>query len=87
MNEIRTALGEKLFTQICKTGSMTHGSGYTGTDIRFTKSDIITLANGEILEKVENGQTFKYLVEDIGFDLIKEIIKRSPIYSELYYEI
>lgn len=87
MNELRTVLGEKLFTQICKTGYMTHGTGYNATDVKFTKSDIIVLSTGEILEKVENDQIFKYLLQDIGTDLVKEIVKRSPIYSELYYEI
>lgn len=87
MNEIRTVLDEKLFTQICKTGYMIHGAGYNATDVKFTKADITLLSSGEILEKVENDQIFKYMLQDIGFDLIKEIIKRSPIYSELYYEI
>lgn len=87
MNEIRTVLGEKLFTQICKTGYIKHGSGYTATDVRFTKSDIILLASGKMLEKIENNNIFKYVLEDIGIDLIKGIIKRSPIYSEIYYEI
>lgn len=87
MSETRTSLGEKLFTKICKTGSLLHGSGYTGTEIRFTKIDILTLSKGEILEKNENGKIFKYALEDFGIDLVKEIVKRSPIYSELYYEI
>lgn len=87
MKEVRTPLGEKLFTQICKTGNMLHGLGYDSTDVRFTKADIIKLASGEILEKSENDKKFMYLLEDFGKDLTKEIIKRSPIYSELYYEL
>jgi hypothetical protein len=45
------------------------------------------LATGEIVTKTENDQTFQYAVQDIGFELIKEIIRRSPIYGEMYYEL
>lgn len=87
MKEVRTPLSEKLFTQICKTGNMMHGVGYDSTDIRFTRADIIFLASGQILEKNENEKKFMYILEDFGKDMIKEIVKRSPIYSELYYEL
>jgi hypothetical protein len=85
--EIRTSLNEVSFTHLCKSGVISHGTGYTKTDVYFTKVDMKNLASGEIVTKHENGQTFQYLLQDIGFELIKEIIRRSPIYGEMYYEL
>jgi hypothetical protein len=86
-NEIRTLLNEVSFTHLCKKGIITHGTGYTKTDVYFTKVDMKNLASGEIVTKHENDQTFQYLLQDIGLELIKEIIRRSPIYGEMYYEL
>jgi hypothetical protein len=86
-NEIRTLLNEVSFTHLCKSGVITHGTGYTRTDVYFTKVDLKNLASGEIVTKHENDQTFQYALQDIGFELVKEIIRRSPIYGEMYYEL
>ena len=86
-NEIRTSLNENMFSNLCKSGVITHGTGYTRTDVYFTKADMKNLALGEIVTKHENDQTFQYALQDIGFELIKEIIRRSPIYGEMYYEL
>lgn len=86
-NEIRTSLNETMFSNLCKSGVFTHGTGYTRTDVYFTKVDMRDLATGEIVTKNENGQTFQYALQDIGFELVKEIIRRSPIYGEMYYEL
>jgi hypothetical protein len=87
MQEIRTVLTETLFTSVCKLGYFTYGIGYTRTDVYFNKNDIKILESGEILSKVENGIEFKFVLQDIGIDLIKGIIKRSPLFSDLYYEL
>lgn len=86
-NEIRTSLNEVSFTHLCKSGVITHGTGYSRTDVYFTKVDMKNLTLGEIVTKYENDQTFQYVLQDIGFELIKEIIRRSPIYGEMYYEL
>ena len=87
MKENRISLNESSFTNLCKSGFYTYSSKETGRDeISFTKMDIRKLSKGEIIEK-NVGNIYKFAVQDIGFDLIKEIVKRSPLYSELYYEL
>jgi hypothetical protein len=85
--EIRTVFNEITFTNLCKSGIAKHGIDYNKTDVYFTKQDIKKLVSGEIVTKNENEQVFLYLLQDLGIELIKEIIKRSPIYGEMYYEL
>lgn len=86
-NEIRTVLNEVTFTNLCKSGVAKHGTDYNKTDVYFTKVDMKILISGEIVTKNENDQVFQYMLQDIGFELIKEILRRSPIYGEMYYEL
>ncbi len=86
--EIRTVVTEQLFTNFCKSGYITHRSEISGPqDIRFSKIDMKNLATGQILEKETDDTVYKFALQDIGKDLIREIVKRSPIYSELAQEI
>jgi hypothetical protein len=86
--EIRTSLNESMFTNICKHGFIRHQSTLSGTyDISFTRIDIKHLCKGEVLEKQTDDAVLKFGLQDIGSDLIREIVKRSPIYSELSQEI
>jgi len=86
--EIRTSLNESMFTNICKHGFIRHQSTLSGTyDISFTRIDIKHLCKGEILEKQTDDAVLKFGLQDIGSELIREIVKRSPIYSELAQEI
>jgi len=86
--EIRTSLNESMFTNICKHGFIRHQSTLSGTyDVSFTRIDIKHLCKGEILEKQTDDAVLKFGLQDIGSDLIREIVKRSPIYSELAQEI
>jgi hypothetical protein len=86
--EIRTSLNESMFTNICKHGFIRHQSTLSGTyDISFTRIDIKHLCKGEVLEKQTDDAVLKLALQDIGSDLIREIVKRSPIYSELSQEI
>lgn len=80
--EIRISLNEVAFTNICKFGYVTKQIPEEGrTEIRFTKSDIKILSSGEILTKNVGNVKVLFALQDIGTDLINEIIKRSPIYS------
>jgi hypothetical protein len=45
------------------------------------------LCTGEVLEKEADDAILKFGLQDLGSELIREIIKRSPIYSELAQEI
>jgi hypothetical protein len=86
--EIRTSLNEAMFTSICKHGFMKHQSTLSGTyDVRFTRVDMKQLCIGEVLEKQTDDAVLKFGLQDIGSELIREIVKRSPIYSELAQEI
>jgi hypothetical protein len=88
MQERRILLNESSFTKLCKFGFIIFTSLETGRDdISMTRLDIKNLAKGQIVEK-NIGNLYKILLQDnIDSELIKEIIKRSPIYSELYYEL
>lgn len=71
-----------MFTTLCKRGYYT---AENKEDLFFTKEDIRLLANGKIVEKeAAYGQAkFLFLLQDIGFDHINEILKRSPIFADL----
>jgi len=88
IKEIRILLTEDLFTQVCKVGYLKYKSVEFGTtDIHFYKVDILSLSKGEIITKEIGSDVFKYMLQDIGLETIKEIIKRSPIYYELSNQI
>ena len=88
MRENRILLTEVTFTNLCKSGFLTQKSPMYGTiDISITKSDMGVITSGGILTKDIGGEIFKIALQDIGFTMIREIVKRSPIYSEMYYEI
>ena len=84
MKETRILLTEDTFTQVCKAGFLKYQSPIMGkTDIYFYKHDIITLSNGEVVSKEYGDEVVKFMLQDIGKELIREIIKRSPVYYEL----
>ncbi len=86
--EIRASLNEAMFTNICKHGFIKHQSVISGTyDVRFTRVDMKQLCTGDVLEKQTDDAILKFGLQDIGLELIREIVKRSPIYSELAQEI
>ena len=88
MKETRILLTEITFTNLCKSGFLTQRSPLYGTiDINITKSDMGVITKGDILTKDIGGDCFKIALQDIGLTMIREIVKRSPIYSEMYYEI
>lgn len=79
MKENRIVVTETMFTNICKNGSFMR--------MGFTKAEIKTISTGQILEKEKEDELFKFALQDIGKDTIIEILKRSPIYSDLAYEL
>lgn len=87
MKEIRMVLNETTFTHLCKNGYIRHQSSSSGiNNVNFTKSDIKTLCDGEIVEKKVDDDILKFALQDLGLDYIREIVKRSPIYSEVAIE-
>jgi|Laugresbdmm110sn_1035088.scaffolds.fasta_scaffold135421_2 hypothetical protein len=84
IKEIRTLLTEEMFTNVCKIGFVTIRSiDYGKTDINFHKVDILQLVKGEIVTKEIGTEIFKFALQDLGTEMIREIVKRSPIFYEL----
>jgi endonuclease V-like protein UPF0215 family len=71
------------FTQLCKTGFMTKQTSEGRSDLQFYSIDMLELCKGKIVEKQLNNETYRFQVVGISNDDIKEIVKRSPIYSNI----
>lgn len=88
IKEIRILFTEDNFTYLCKAGFIKHQTPEMGRfDIQFYKTDIIELTQGKIVTKQFGEQVIKFMLQDIGIETIREIIKRSPIYYELSNQI
>jgi hypothetical protein len=73
---------------VCKVGFLKNQSPELGkNDIHFYKTDIMSLCKGEILIKEVASEIFKFALVDLGSEMIREIVKRSPIYYELSNQI
>jgi hypothetical protein len=85
MKETRILLNEPMFTNLCKMGFYTAVENNMKNDLYFTKEDIKSLVNSKVVEKdASYTQTnWMFMLQDIGFDIINEILKRSPIYADL----
>ena len=85
MKETRILLNEPMFTNLCKMGFYTAVENNMKNDLYFTKEDIKLLVNSKVVEKdASYTQTnWMFMLQDIGFDIINEILKRSPIYADL----
>lgn len=88
MKEIKTVLNEVSFTNLCKMGYIPIVTEMGKSDIYFNKNDIKTLIyGGNILEKVQDDRAFLFIMDNLDIEYIREILKRSPIYSEIAQEI
>lgn len=84
MEEIKILLNELTFTSLCKTGFIQYKkSMFSRTDVYITKNEMVELLAGKILEKRVDGVKLMIALQDIGIDLIREIVRRSPIYSDI----
>ena len=85
MKEKRILLSESMFTNLCKMGYYTAVENNSKNDLYFTKEDVNLLVTGKVVEKDASYNQTKWLfmLPDIGIDLINEILKRSPIFSDL----
>jgi hypothetical protein len=52
-------------------------------DLQFYSKDMTDLCNGKIVEKELYNEKYRFQVTGISKDDIKEIVKRSPIYSNI----
>jgi len=85
MKEKRILLSESMFNNLCKMGYYTAAENNSKNDLYFTKEDVNLLVTGKVVEKDASYNQTKWLfmLQDIGIDLINEILKRSPIFSDL----
>ena len=72
-----------MFTSLAKKGFLMDGN----VQLQLTTRELALLCQGKILEKqhIDWNGTIEYrlAMQDIGFEMINEILKRSPIFSEL----
>lgn len=85
MKETRILLNEAMFTNLCKMGFYAAVENNSKSDLYFSKEDIRSLATGKIVAKESSYEqtNWMFMLQDIGFDIINEILKRSPIYTDL----
>jgi hypothetical protein len=85
MKETRILLTEQTFTNLSKKGYYTAVENNSKNDLYFTKEDIALLVKGEIVAKEASYEqtNWLFMLQDIGIEMVREILKRSPIYSEM----
>jgi len=87
MKERKIYLDEFYFTNLCKFGFIKHASNLGTIDLDITKKDITDLYNGKEVIKDFSDESVKILLSNLDQVLVKEIIRRSPVFSELYYQL
>lgn len=86
MESIKILLTETSFSNICKSGFIRYYSKEYGTsDVSLTKLDIMSLIKGETVTK-NFGEKMEIKL-NLSNEMAKEIVKRSPLFSDIYYEI
>ena len=79
-------LNESKFTGLCKIGFMTIHNDMGRDDLYLSKRDIKSLYENKEVTKIQgNTYVIKLNIEDDY--LIKDIIKRSPLFGDMYYEL
>ena len=80
--EINLVLNEFGFTSVCKEGFIKFVGSNGRNELYLTKLDIISILENGIFEKKVGQDTLKLYLE-VSKETIKEIIKRSPMYSNI----
>lgn len=85
MENTKIILTETLLTNICKNGFFTYSSRELGTiNLYFTKIDINSLRENDVVTKNIEEFSFEFKVDErIEDGMVNEIIKRSPLFSDL----
>ena len=86
---IKLVLNENTFTGVCKSGEIVYGSGYYKVSLNINKQNMKSLALGEsvILESNISDERFEVVTQNITLETAKEILKRAPLYSDMYYTL
>lgn len=76
-------LNTSQFTQLIKTGFLSKQTSDGRGDLQFYSNDMIELCNGKIVEKELYNEKYRFQINGISNEDIKEIVKRSPIFSNI----
>jgi hypothetical protein len=87
MQERKILLDEFSFTNVCKFGFIKHLGTLGTTNIHINKRDMRDLFEGKMVTKEFTDEVVKIAITNLDPVLVKEIIRRSPMFAELYYEI
>lgn len=87
--EFKVLLNETLFTQIIKVGRFTYILNSEGSKIEFplTSFDVRELSAGKILMRKIEDYIFQITLNGLDKETIREILRRSPLYSSIAEEI
>ena len=86
--EIRILLNEAQFSQVVKIGRIVYvTTNASKTEFPLSSMDVREMCNGKILIKKVDDQIFEIAIAKIDKETIKEILKRTPLYSSLAEEI
>lgn len=87
--DIKILLNESTFTQIAKLGRINYiQSDGSKLEITLTTMDVRELCSGKLLmKKVDENMIHVLLQPNLSKDIIKEILKRTPLFSSLSEEI
>lgn len=86
--DIKILLTESTFSQSVKMGRVIYRiSESSNLELPLTSMDVREICSGKILMKKIDEQVFQIAIAQMPKDLIKEILKRTPLYSSLAEEI
>jgi hypothetical protein len=86
--ETKILLTEDSFTNLCKAGLFRFRTDSGTEEVRLTKLDIqtlLTLGDDVFTKKLIGNKHTLLFKMGIDKELALEIVKRSPLYSDLYY--
>jgi hypothetical protein len=85
--EIRILLTEALFSQSVKTGFITYLTNESRIEFPLTSFELREMISGKVLMKKMDSQIIQVAMAEMKAEHIKEILRRSPLYSSMAEEI
>ncbi len=86
--EIKILLTESSFSQVVKMGRIIYSIGESSQiEITLTSMDVREICAGKILMKKVDEQVIQIAITQIPKETIREILKRTPLYSSISEEI
>ena len=85
--EIRILLTEAQFSQVVKMGRIVYMTDTSKVEFPLSSLDVREICNGKILTKNIDEQIFQIAIGKMDKEIIREILKRTPLYSSLAEEI